>query len=574
MPETSQRNGNRFPLAWTLAAASFLVLLLLVVHRTSPRTLVSAHGLLHSAIAQRILAAPLTIPPENPFFAGEPIRYYWFFHAAGAGVSRLLNLDPLHSFELLIASAMAAMIFLAVGLARSLYGRAAAGFAIGYLVLAGAQAQAPLLLAWRVIRNGSGLLADDPDYLWGIVHPISRHMRLWDDFGQLGPLINYFFNITARPLALVALLGMIWALHRVLRRGGWPAVLGLAGCAALLSSLNCLIGIAAVGTLSVALLTSDLLRRLRVSGAFAAGPAPSLSPAVAAMTGGLLLGSVTFWHLFAAGGSGVGLNRPGAAFGHLLGIAAAAWLPLLLALFALARLRGLPLQFGIVLTLAALMQMAAAALIRLPAGNQDNFQHAALVMLAVPAAAFILRPDGRVDRRRAIVLYALFLPTVLLVTWAYTGRPPVAIGFANGRIVRTPATSDAARLYSWIAASTPADAAIIIDPGPPTRAVAGNTAELPALAGRVLFTERASHYLVAPYDDATRRELIARQLISGRTLTTDDTRYMTDLGRALYLVVEGASPPTGEALAKLYGAPLFESGPYAVYQWQEPPGNG
>lgn len=567
VPETSRRNENRLPLARMLAAAAFLVLLIAVVHRASPRTLVSAHGLLHSAIAERFLAEPLTIPPENPFFAGEPVRYYWFFHAMGAAVSRLLGLDPLHSFELLIAAATAAMVFLVTGLARSLYGRATVGFAIGYLVLAGAQAQAPLVLAWRVVKNGTGLLADDPEYLWGLVHPVSRHMRLWDEYGQLGPLINYFFNITARPLALVALLAMIWALYRVLSRGGAAGTLILSGSVALLSSLNPLIGIAAVGALGVGLIACESLRRREVHDALALDSAPHLIPALAAMGGGLLLGGLTFWQLLTAGGTGIEVAGPGAAFHQMRGIVAAAWLLLCLAILALARMRGLTRFLGFALILSALLQMAAAALVRLPAGNQDNLYHAALVMLAVPAAAIVLRRDGHVHRTRAVALFVVFLPVTLLVVWAYTGRPPVDIGFAESRLVRSPADSDSGRLYRWITASTPGDAVMIIDPGPPTRAVAGNTAELPALTGRVLFTERTSHYIVSAHADAEQRERMSRQIVAGEALSAADERYLSALGREIYLVVERASREHDEAVTARYGEPLFESGPLALYRW-------
>ena len=139
------RKRSRFPLAWSLAAAALCVGLIAWVHRESPRTFVSAHGLLHSAIAQRFQAEPFAIPPENPFFAGETIPYYWFFQALGATVSGALGTDPLHGFEFLILVSAVALVFVAVRMARSLYGRANVGFAIVYLVLAGAPPPSPPL---------------------------------------------------------------------------------------------------------------------------------------------------------------------------------------------------------------------------------------------------------------------------------------------------------------------------------------------------------------------------------------------------------------------------------------------
>ena len=61
---------------------------------------------LHIPIVQRILTG--SFPPENPFLAGEPLAYFWFFHAAVAGLVRLwpapidLALTLFNSFALLI----------------------------------------------------------------------------------------------------------------------------------------------------------------------------------------------------------------------------------------------------------------------------------------------------------------------------------------------------------------------------------------------------------------------------------------------------------------------------------------
>ena len=48
---------------------------------------------LHLPIVQRILAGEL--PPGNPFLAGEPLAYFWFYHAVLAGVASLGKALPL-----------------------------------------------------------------------------------------------------------------------------------------------------------------------------------------------------------------------------------------------------------------------------------------------------------------------------------------------------------------------------------------------------------------------------------------------------------------------------------------------
>ena len=53
-----------------LSSAFLWTLLIAGIHRESPRTALSAHGFLHSAIAQRFWVDGFTLPPQNPFFAG------------------------------------------------------------------------------------------------------------------------------------------------------------------------------------------------------------------------------------------------------------------------------------------------------------------------------------------------------------------------------------------------------------------------------------------------------------------------------------------------------------------------
>lgn len=562
----------RFPLAWSLAVAALCVGLIAWVHRESPRTFVSAHGLLHSAIAQRFQAEPFSIPPENPFFAGEPISYYWFFQALGATVSSAFGTDPLHAFEFLVAVSAVALVFVAVRMARSLYGCAGVGFAIVYLVLAGAHPQGPLVLAARVLWRGRGVLADDPGYVWGVAHPVSGYLRLGDPFSQLGPLISYFFSVTARPLAIVALLLVIFCLHRVLFRGGARAWISLAASVALLSALNSLMGIAGVGALGLGLVVCEVLRRR----GFGAAPEPEEEPhclaALAALGSGLLLGSVTFWHLLASGAGGAGFGSGGirTILEHGLGAASSAWLPLALAVFVLFRSSGRRYYFGLLLTIAALTQLFATAFVLLPAGNYVNFCHIALVMLAVPASACILDAEGRVLRGRAMALGAAFLPTLLLVIWSHTGRPPVAIGTGGGRILALPATSAPARLYTWIENETPRNAVFVIDPASPIRAAAGNTSELPALTGRFLFTERASHYIVEPHEDVLRRTRMASQMVHGAELSSADRRYVEELDRPVFVLAVEPSAAQSFALRDRYGDAIYRIDELALYRVHSP----
>ena len=154
-----------------LVAAVVGIAVVLSVHRDSPRTLLSAHGFLHSAILQRFLHS-FGVPPENPFFAGEPLGYYWFYQSLGAGVSSLTGLDPLHSFELLVCFAIAMMVACAAALAVRLYRSAAVRRTDRVPRRSGANAQAPLLLAVRAVRSGTAPSSRNAPSICGASCPI------------------------------------------------------------------------------------------------------------------------------------------------------------------------------------------------------------------------------------------------------------------------------------------------------------------------------------------------------------------------------------------------------------------
>ena len=75
--------------------------------------------------------------PENPFFAGEPLKYYWFFHWMGAQVSRVFGVDPLTALRFLALAGLV-LLTLAAGLVgRRVYGSLGAGLLIGVFAFAG-----------------------------------------------------------------------------------------------------------------------------------------------------------------------------------------------------------------------------------------------------------------------------------------------------------------------------------------------------------------------------------------------------------------------------------------------------
>ncbi len=565
-----------------LLTASLGIGLVLFIHRDSPRTLLSAHGFLHSAILQRFQQG-FSVPPENPFFAGEPLGYYWFFQALGAAVSSLTGLDPIHSFELLVCLALAGLVAAAFRLAFHLYGSAPLGALIAFLVLAGANVQAPLLLLYRVLRVGPSVLDERPEYLWGIVHNMSTQFRYADQWGMHGPLLNFFLNVTARPLALCAAFGVLLAFQRMLAGPTAKRSALLVLSVALTGSLSVLSGAAVAGSLCAALCLVRLAARTPLSRWLEPAIGATLDDrralaTAAALIGGLLLAAPTYWHLFATGSGGLAIAADGLGgiVRALVMLLAACWFSLLLAVVGtgvlrerfprLAGVRDESRAFIVVLLVAALGLIGGTALVTLPVGNQDNFFHVALVMLAVAAPAAAIDRNGAVHPLRAWLIGLLFLPTLLLVAYCYVGRPPIALGFDGTELVHTGA--DRGALYAYVRAQTPENAVFVIDADALDDAMSGNTPELPALTRRTLFVVRESHYIVAPYPDRLRRAALGRRLFSGEPIAPDDAAYLAALGRPLYVVDYHADD--GDDFARRSardGDALFRRGKASVHRY-------
>ncbi|MDX1649160.1 MAG: hypothetical protein R3263_04830 [Myxococcota bacterium] len=531
--------------------------LVMGLHRANPRFLVSAHGLLHAAIVERLRSGGLRLPPENPFFAGEPLPYYWAFHALAALGGGLLGLDPLRSLELWIVAAWVALVAACARAAPWLYGRAGLGLLAAWLALAGANVQAPLVALYRRIRVGPEVFHDHGNYLWGLAHPMLGTMRLWDGGALYGPLVNFFLNVTSRPVALGALAAGVALLPPVLARGRPVPTLALGLVVAFATAMSVVLGLPAALALAAGVGVATLRRRR----AGHPPPWPGLAPALVALVGGAALGFLPAAHLDLGGAP---VSAPGSALGKLAAMGAAAWPVALLALVGWHRASGVRRALLEALGWAALALAAGTIVLSLPEGNEVNLYHAALLLLALAApAAFATGDPGRA-RRRAWIAALAFVPTFAMILACYLVRPPVPIAVRGDRLVRTDAP--AAHAYAWIRSQAPEDAVIVTEPGPPPLAVSGNTSEVPALTGRDLFTERPRHYVVAPHPELEARVAAARALLAGGPVTPAQAAVLRAPGRPLLLLVDPRVPaPARSALALRHGPPLFAEGRWAVY---------
>lgn len=561
-------SAGRRRLLW-LAGIGALVTVLAVIgiHRASPRSFVSAHGMLHTAVVHRF-ASPTSIaatPPENPFFAGRPLPYYWFFHYSAARLMDLLPIHPLQAIELLVVAAVVLAWFSGALAGRALYGGVLPGVAIGLFTFVGANPFGAGFLGARFALHGTEVFADDPHYLWGIVHPVIRLARFEDPFVLYGPLINFFLNTTSRPLALALLVFVALALVRYLRggRARWltAVVLGSALCTAFAP----IIGLAALPVLAAALCAAPLIPS-GPEGATRSGgpPEPSRDE-----EGEVAEPERRRWWIAATGlGAGVALALP--TYSHLLGLtgggtvtigpslrvatAVAVSAGLLGAMAAVAtwRARGFRRRFMAAFLGAAAVLIAASVIVRLPVSNDSNFFHAGVLLLGVPAAGVFAPAFGWRPRREwlaAVLLLLVFLPTPLVVLASYLGRPAVPLSLGGAVVRRIPETDPWARAYAWIRDETAADAVFITDPRPPLVTAVGNFPELPALTERFLFTTRSTNYVVSPNADAGVRERIATRLVDGRRLAPEDEAYLDALDRPIYVIREageGEEPTPAE----------------------------
>ena len=557
-----------------LAVALLWCALILAIHRESPRTRLSAHGLLHVAIAESCARTPAgsllaPAPPEDPLFAGEPLPYYFFFHRLALALASLLAIGVAGAFELLLLGAAAATVLIGWLVGRRLFQSDAAGLTTSFLVFAGAHPQGPLVLLWRGIHDGPALLADDGSYLWGLVHPMNGALRIGDYYGTLGPLISTYLNLTARPFALAALLAVVLMVDLALLRTSMVRIVGLALATALCTMFNPVLGIAVAGAIALGLMVVAPTRRTAaLAFALLAGVAiawpwyRSMLPWLAdrdRVAGEPISARLTF-----------NLHRA-------VAMATGAWLIALLAWIGRRRLTGARQSLGLALIVAAALLSVATAILALPVGNEDSLFHGALVLLAVPSAGAVVSKSAsdaapesaaRATRRRALLVHLAFAPIAACVLFAYLGRPDLPIAFTPSGLERLPADGDLARLYAWIRATTPADAVFVQDPGAEGRTCAGNTSELPALTGRSLFTDYARHYLVAPFRAAPLRAAITAKLLAGAPLDEAERDHVRSLARPLYVVSYDGMETAAARRDAAFGPPLFRAGSIRVHRFE------
>jgi hypothetical protein len=450
---------------------------------------------------------------------------------------------------------------------------------MSYLVMAGTNPLGFLFAGLRIAFRGTKVLIDDPNYLWGVVHPLYSLIRFNDFGGLYGPLLNFFLNQTSRPAALACLMAQIFCLEWALRsRTLVPyALLGFAS--AITSALNPIVGISTGGAFVLGLtgywFWQNQYAQKADQGVWRHGRA--LMTAAVAIVVGVLVAVPTYYHLI----FGPSDSHPQFwlfsinGLQHLVTVGLSVSLLVILALIGIRRTSEEHKPFLQVLFFAAIVLLSANFAFILPSWNQSNFFHAAVVILSIPAAASILHRQAANEQSKArphsiagfAVLSLIFLPTVLLLLAAYIRRPPLPASFEKSRLTRLPDDSGLAHLYRWVKNDTNQNAIFVIDP---TRrvAMAGNISEFPAMTGRAIFTGEINNYMVGPYPDAKIRSEMAVRLVSGDELSSIEQTYLSSLKRSVYVLTYQPKDPTiVKRMQSLYGLPLFQEGEIYVFEW-------
>ncbi|MFB6352591.1 MAG: DUF2298 domain-containing protein [Halobacteriales archaeon] len=163
---TAALPGRRFAEVGAVFAAAFLFMVAVRAYDPAAAPLPVAVGekLLDFGLLKSLLRAP-ALPPEDMWFAGEPVRYHYGGHLVAALLATLTGTAGRYAYNLALAGFYATLVTAAYGLAGSVaarYGgsrRAAAGFGGFFVGLAGNLDTPARVLVWLLPRRAAEWLA-------------------------------------------------------------------------------------------------------------------------------------------------------------------------------------------------------------------------------------------------------------------------------------------------------------------------------------------------------------------------------------------------------------------------------
>jgi YYY domain-containing protein len=157
----------------------------------------------------------VSFPPADPWYAGEPLNYFYFGHAVTAVFAQLTGVGPAFAFNIALATVAGLLGAAACGALLQASGRVRAGAFGALLVVAAGNLAGPrAMLVEAPSRIGF-------DYYWGtsrVVPGTINEYPAWNlVFGDLHA------HVLAMPLQVGLLyLGMVWLARSAGRGVSWP----------------------------------------------------------------------------------------------------------------------------------------------------------------------------------------------------------------------------------------------------------------------------------------------------------------------------------------------------------------
>ena len=450
------------PAVWLAAAVAGSAVL--VMHVLSPALSERSDGAFHAGVAWAALRA---LPPEDPFFAGLALRYFWGPHAWAAG---WLALSPgLGAYAPFVVSSTFALVaaLLAVGaLARRLGASARVSMFAQMLALTGTVPFAWLTLA---APRGAGEVHGAAAWSQALDHGADRALRSLDP-GTLHPSLvlplDKFVVLTpfAWGLAGAVLLGL--ALAAVLDAPAWRSVLRLAVLTAAVLFVHPVAGVA----LAAAALAGLACAAVGDAGARRAARYGTGAVAVALLLLAPYVMAVAGPGTAASGALALGIVRRGLVSVMLGG---AFLFPVAAAMLLHA---GKDRTFRRALAGALVVLALPACLLRLGGDNQSKFLNLAFILAAAPAAVGWTLVAATPRRREllGVLCTVAWAPTLVAMAWAYAHQSELS---ADAPSRPPPALLSAIR--QWV----PLDAVLIDATQDTTR---GAAPALPGATGRAL----------------------------------------------------------------------------------------
>ncbi|HEX7880153.1 MAG TPA: hypothetical protein VF720_12130 [Candidatus Eisenbacteria bacterium] len=178
----------------------------------------------HAAIVAEIERAG--VPPQDPYFAGLPLQYMWFFHAMLAAVRKVAPVDTFTLMVLVNALALMALILVSAHLAEWIARRtgdepARAARTAAYVVPLGLGVLVWLVMPIRALKalagKSGGMEQLAEAFRWRPLD-IGTIRTFLSDFGSVPFFLNKFLVGTAYGLALVAFLVYLAAVLSFIER--------------------------------------------------------------------------------------------------------------------------------------------------------------------------------------------------------------------------------------------------------------------------------------------------------------------------------------------------------------------